>query len=66
MTNLTSPEEIAVYRLHILRRGLLFEMSERKRLGPSFYSIIKREFGFRGSRRKVLRQLEDALQSFAD
>ncbi len=45
------------YRLLALRSALKLEILGMKRSkGPSVYAIIKEEFGFRGSKQKVLDQ----------
>ena len=46
-------EEIEFYRLRALRSALKLEILGMKRRGSSVYSIIKREFDFKGSKRKV-------------
>ena len=56
-----TPEEIEFFRLRALRSALKLEILGMKRRGRSVYSIIKEEFGFKGSKQKVLQQLENAL-----
>ena len=47
------------YRLLALKHALKLEILGMKRSrGPSAYTIIKREFGFRGNKRKVLDQFK--------
>ena len=48
-------DQITEYRVKVLRAGLKLGM---KRHGRSCYTIIKKEFGFKGSRARVLEQLE--------
>ena len=50
--------QIALFRLKALKGALKLEMLGMKRGGQSACSIIKEEFGFRGNRKKVLKQLE--------
>ena len=53
-----SPEQIALFRLKSLRGALKLEILGVKRNGRSVYSIVKEEFGFKGNKQKVLKQLE--------
>ena len=53
-----SPAQIAMFRMKALRGALKLEMVGMKRGGRSAYSIIKEEFGFKGDRKKVLKQLQ--------
>ena len=56
-----SAEQIALFRMKALRGALKLEILGMKRRGRSVYSIVKEEFGFKGSKQKVLQQLENAL-----
>ena len=56
-----SPQAIANFRLRSLRGALKLEIAGMKRRGRSVYSIIKEEFGFKGNKRRVLKQLEAKL-----
>jgi len=56
-----SPEAINNFRLRSLRGALKLEILGMKRRGRSAYSLIKEEFGFKGSRQKVLAQIERKL-----
>jgi len=52
-----TPESIRMFRLLALRGALLLETRGlRASRGPTAYSIIKREFGLRGSRAAVYTQ----------
>lgn len=52
-------EGIALYRLLALKHALALEMKGMRMTRRSTaYAMIKHEFGFRGSREKVLAQLE--------
>mgnify|MGYP003135089770 FL=1 len=53
-----SPDQIALFRLKSLRGALKLEILGMKRNGRSVYSIVKEEFGFKGNKQKVLKQLE--------
>ena len=59
---LTTPDQIARYRLATLRAALKLEIAGMKRSrGRSAYSILKDE-GFTGTRAAVLQQLNDQLE----
>jgi hypothetical protein len=60
-----TPEEIEFFRLRALRSALKLEILGMKRRGQSAFSIIKKEFGFRGSRNKVLRELSGLIRDKA-
>ena len=60
-----TPEEIEFFRLRALRSALKLEILGMKRRGRSAYSIIKQEFGFKGSRNKVLRELNTLITTKA-
>jgi hypothetical protein len=62
MTALTTPDQIARYRLATLRAALKLEIAGLKRRGQSVYSILKAE-GFTGTRAAVLEQLNKQLES---
>jgi len=52
-------ESVALYRLMTLRSAMRLEaLGLKMTRGPSALSIVKRELGFRGSRERVLAQLE--------
>ena len=62
MTALTTPDQIAHFRMLTLRAALKLEIAGMKRSrGPSVYSILKAE-GFTGTRAAVLQQLNDQLE----
>ena len=55
-------EHINVYRILALKAALKLEIKGLKRSrGPSAYKVIKNEFGFTGSKEKVLEQLEEVI-----
>jgi len=60
-----TPEEIEFYRLRALRSALKLEILGMKRRGRSACTIIKQEFGFKGSRKKVLRELNALITTKA-
>ena len=61
---LDKPEQIAIARLLTLHKGLKMEMIGLRLTGkaPTCYSIVKKEYGFKGNKAKVLQQLEDFLE----
>ena len=56
-----NPQAIEAFRMRTLRGALKLEVLGMKRRGPSVYSIVKKEFGFKGNKQKVLEQLERKL-----
>jgi hypothetical protein len=57
-----SAEQIAMFRMKALRGALKLEILGMKRRGRSVYSIVKEEFGFKGGKAKVLKQLESKIE----
>ena len=55
-------DNINFFRLLSLRGALKLEIIDMKRSGRSVYSIIKEEFGFKGSKRSVLADLEELIE----
>ena len=53
-----SPAQINMFRMKALRGALKLEILGMKRGGRSAYALIKEGFGFKGSKAKVLKQLE--------
>ena len=51
-----TPEKINAFRLLALKGALKMETLGMTRRGPSAYSIVKKEFGFKGSKQKVYDQ----------
>ena len=58
MIALDTPEQIEMYRLLSLRSALKLECLGMKRRGQSVYSIVKAEYGLKGNKKSVLKQLE--------
>ena len=53
---INTPEKIDMYRMHVLHKMLKLEMlgvKMSKSRQPSAYSVIKKEYGLKGSRQKV-------------
>lgn len=56
------PDEVRKARLLVLRGALRLEAAGMKRRGRSVYAIVKKEFGFKGSKRRVLEQLNELIE----
>ena len=54
---LDTPEAIDGFRVRALRSALKLEVLGMTRRGVSAYRMVKDEFGFKGSKQKVLDQL---------
>ena len=65
MIVLDTPEKIELYRLLVLRSALQMEISTGMKMtrGRTAYSMAKKEFGFKGNKKKVLSQLEEYINS---
>jgi len=61
MQVLDTPEAISQFRMRALRGALKMEILGMKRPGQSAYSIIKQEFGLKGSKQSVLEQFEKLI-----
>jgi len=64
-TMITGPH-IQLYRMMVLRSGLRLEMKGLSRRGRSIYAIVKDEFGLRGTRERVLAQLEKRIEDYGN
>lgn len=63
---LDTPEQIELFGIHSLKSRLKLEIVGMKGRGPSAYSIVKKKFGFKGNKAKVLAQLESYLLEHLD
>ena len=61
MSTVITGINIDIFRLKALRGMLYLETKGMSRTGASAYSIIKRETGLKGSKVKVLAQLDQLL-----
>jgi hypothetical protein len=61
---ITDPNHILQFRMLTLRAGLRLEVKGLRRSGRSFYAIIKKEFGLKGTRESVLAQFDEMLAPF--
>jgi len=57
-----TPEQIDMFTFLSRKGALKLEMCGLKRGGQSMYSIIKQEYGFKGSRESVLKQMEEIIK----
>ena len=62
MIALDTPEQIEMYHLLSLRSALKLECLGMKRRGQSVYSIVKAEYGLKGNKKSVLKQLEQIIE----
>jgi hypothetical protein len=60
---ITGAENIDMFRLVVLKNALKLEMLGMKRRGRSTYSIVKEEFGLKGSKQKVYDQLVEIINN---
>ena len=58
-----TPYKIELYKLLVLRGALRLEIKGIKHRGRTAYSVIKEELNLKGSREKVLEQLNLLLDS---
>lgn len=65
MTIVTGPH-IPAARVLVLRSALRLECKGLKRRGRSAYAIVKQEFGFKGSKERVLEQLNQWIKENLD
>lgn len=63
MTVIDTPEGIAFMQMAARRSALRLEIAGLKRRGRSAYSICKSEYGLRGSRESVLRQMQALIDA---
>jgi len=61
---ITDQNHILQFRMLTLRAGLRLEVKGLRRSGRSFYAIIKKEFGLKGTRESVLAQFDEMLEPF--
>ena len=61
-TVLDTPTQINAMRVLTLRGALRLEVKGFQRHGRSVYSIVKSEFGFKGSKQAILDQLNDYIK----
>lgn len=63
VAGLTDRDQIIKYRHKVLLSGLKLELQGMSMTrGRTCYSIIKREFGLKGNRQKVLAQFEKIIE----
>jgi hypothetical protein len=59
---LETPQQIDMGRFIILRSALKLECLGMTRRGQSAYSILKTEYGFKGNKKSVLKQVEQIIK----
>ena len=64
MIILDTPEKIDMALFLSLRSALKLECLGMGRRGQSAYSIIKQEYGFKGTKKSVLQQMEQIIKEF--
>lgn len=55
--------DVDVFRWYALRGALKLETLGMSRRGASAYSVVKKEFGFKGTKAKVYEQLDAWLKA---
>ncbi len=66
MTTIHGPTGIRYFQMLALKGALSLELKGFRRGGRSAYSIVKRTYGFRGSRQKVFEQFSAYVEEFAE
>ena len=61
-----NPEDIDLYSIMSKRSALVLEMRGMKRRGRSAYSLIKEEFGLKGSKQKIFEQLTEIIEAIKE
>jgi hypothetical protein len=59
---LDTPEQIDTFRFLSLKSALKLECLGMKRGGQSAYSIVKADYGFKGNKKSVLKQMEQIIE----
>jgi hypothetical protein len=59
---LETPQQIDMGRFIILRSALKLECLGMTRRGQSAYSILKTEYGLKGNKKSVLKQMEQIIE----
>jgi hypothetical protein len=63
---ITGKDNIALYRLLTLKAALKLETLGMKHSRGSVYALVKQEFGFKGSKARVLEQLTAHIESLRE
>jgi hypothetical protein len=63
---ITGKDNIALYRLLTMKAALKLEVAGMKHSQGSVYALVKREFGFKGSKASVLAQLTAHIESLRE
>lgn len=62
-TMVFTSEDIPMIRLITLKHALKLECKGLSRRGVSVYALVKREFGFKGNKARVLAQLTEHIEA---
>lgn len=62
MTTITGEHQIRLYQMATRKQALKLELQGLKRRGRSMYSIVKEQYGLRGSRQSVYTQFCELLE----
>ncbi len=62
MITLDTPEQIDMFRFLSLKSALKLECLGMSRRGQSAYSIVKAEYGLKGNKKSVLKQMEQIIE----
>ena len=62
MITLDAPEQIDMFRFLSLKSALKLECLGMTRRGQSAYSIVKAEYGLKGNKKSVLKQMEQIIE----
>ena len=62
MITLDTPEQIDMFRFLSLKSALKLECLGMTRRGQSAYSIVKAEYGLKGNKKSVLKQMEQIIE----
>lgn len=62
MTIISGTENLNMARIFSLKAALYLETKGMKKRGQSAFSMVKREFGFKGSKQKVYDQLVEHVE----
>ena len=63
---LDTPDQIHLFRLLTLRKGLQLEIKGMRHSGRGCYAIIKKEFGLTGTRAQVLEKFEKLIPNLQE
>ena len=59
---ITDPDHIELYQMMVQKQALKLEIYGLKTRGRSAYSVIKRIYGLKGSKKRVLEQFTEIIE----